>query len=142
MCGDVPPTPSLSGKPILDANPGPKPSASSLPILVVLFVISYSLLTLLVFEQGRTIQSQRALIQSLFQDSAELNHLKIQALQTQRAPAQAQAEATEHSQVKTPSTQDKKQDPKKIAPNASKPKPVPPKPDLYDLTYVRNVITI
>ncbi|HXW89796.1 MAG TPA: hypothetical protein VEK33_04550 [Terriglobales bacterium] len=140
-CGDVPRTPSLDGKPILGANPGSKPGGSALPILVVLFVISYSLMTLLVFEQGRTIESQRALIRSLFQDSSQLSRLRKQAIQTQRAEAQAQAEAQEHAQVKTPSTQDKNQ--KKPGPNTSKAKPVPPHPDADDVTLVRRfVITI
>jgi hypothetical protein len=143
MC-DVARKPSVDGTPLPMATRGSsKKSTSALPILVVLFVISYSLMTLLVFEQGRTIESQRALIQSLFQDSSQLSRMKIQALQTQRATAQAQAEAKTHSQVQTPSTQDKEQDPKKVGPSASKPKPVPPSPDVDDVTWVRRyVITI
>src|SRR5262252_6306735 len=98
MASSAPPL-NLDGKPIpfLVANPRPKPNRSALPILVVLFVISYSLMSLLVFEQARTIESQRALIRSLFQDSAQLSRMKIQAAQTQQAAAQAQAEAAEHS---------------------------------------------
>ena len=133
MAGTTAPrVPSLDGKPILVATPSPKPSHSALPILVVLFVISYSLMTLLVFEQARTIESQRGLIHSLFQDSSQLSRLKIEALQTQRAAAQAQTEAAEHSQGKTPSTQDKKQDPSKAGPNAGKHKQALPHPDLED----------
>jgi hypothetical protein len=117
-----------------------KPSRSALPILVVLFVISYSLMTLLVFEQARTIESQRGLIRSLFQDSAQLSRMKIQAIQTQQAAAQA--EAGEHSQVKTPSTQDKKQDLSKAGPSAGKQKQVLPKPDIEDLglEHARRVV--
>jgi len=138
---------SLDGKPIpvLVPSPVPKPSRSALPVLVVLFVISYSLMTLLVFEQARTIESQRALIRSLFQDSTQLSRMKIQAIQTQQAAAQAQAEAAEHSQVKTPSTQDKKQDLNKTGPSAGKHKQVLPKPDIEDLSLEharRIVITI
>src|SRR5262252_9783561 len=98
MASSAPPI-SLEGKPIpvLVPTPSPKPTRSALPILVVLFVISYSLMTLLVFEQARTIESQRGLIRSLFQDSAQLSRMKIQAAQTQQAAAQAQAEAAEHS---------------------------------------------
>ena len=33
-----------------------------LPLLVVLFIVSYGILTLLVFEQGQTIESQRSLL--------------------------------------------------------------------------------
>jgi hypothetical protein len=36
-----------------------------LPLLVILFIVSYGLLTLLVFEQGRTIESQRTLIRGM-----------------------------------------------------------------------------
>jgi hypothetical protein len=140
---------SLDDKPIpvLLANPRAKPTRSSLPILVVLFVISYSLMTLLVFEQARTIESQRGLIQSLFQDSTQLSRMKIEAIQTQQAAAQAQAqaEAAGHSQVKTPSTQDKKQDLSKAGPSAGKHKQVLPKPDIEDLSLEharRVVITI
>jgi len=133
MAGSAAPrVPSLDGKPILLATPSPKPSRSALPILVVLFVISYSLMTLLVFEQARTIESQRGLIHSLFQDSSQLSRLKIEALQTQRAAAQAQAEAAEHSQGKTPSTQEKKQDLSKAGPSAGKHKQVLPQPDIED----------
>jgi hypothetical protein len=97
-----------------------------LPVLVVLFVISYSLMTMLIVEQGRTIQTQRGLIQSLFSDSSELSHMKSQAIQKQRAAAQAQAEAKAHSQVQTPSTQDKS--PSGADRNASKvQKPAPPR---------------
>lgn len=99
------PNPEL--KPILVPSATPKPKHSMLPVLVVLFVISYSLMTMLIVEQGRTIQNQRSLIQSLFSDSSELSHLKGQAAQKQRATAQAQAGAKSHSQVQTPSTQDK-----------------------------------
>jgi hypothetical protein len=47
-----------------------------LPVLVILFVISYSLLTALVFEQGQTIQSQRGLIREMLKDSTQLATLK------------------------------------------------------------------
>ena len=94
-------------KPILVAKASPKRKHSMLPVLVALFVISYSLMTMLIIEQGRTIDSQRALIQSLFSDSSEHSHLKGKIFQKQRAAAQAQAEANAHSQAQTPSTQDK-----------------------------------
>lgn len=50
---------------------------SMLPLLVALFVISYGLLTTLVVLQDRTIDSQRTLIQQLFQDSVQLSALKM-----------------------------------------------------------------
>jgi hypothetical protein len=73
-----------------------------LPVFVVLFLVSYGLMTLLVVEQGRTIDNQRSLIQLLFDDSSKLAQLRVRNQQ-----AQAQAEAKAHSQAQTPSTQDK-----------------------------------
>ena len=51
-------------------------SVGLLPILVVLFVFSYAILTALVFEQGRTIESQRGLIKEMLKDSTQLAELK------------------------------------------------------------------
>jgi hypothetical protein len=76
----------------------PKPKQTLLPLLVVLFLVSYGLMALLVVEQGRTIQSQRTLIQQLFTDSAELTHMKGKAFQDQRA-AQMHAPAKSPAQV-------------------------------------------
>jgi len=47
-----------------------------LPLLVILFVVSYGILTTLVFEQGRTIESQRSLIREMLKDSTQLAALK------------------------------------------------------------------
>ena len=47
-----------------------------LPILVVLFVFSYAILAMLVFEQGQTIESQRGLIREMLKDSTELATLR------------------------------------------------------------------
>ncbi len=47
-----------------------------LPLLVILFIVSYGILTLLVFEQGRTIESQRGLIREMLKDSTQLATLK------------------------------------------------------------------
>ena len=53
-----------------------------LPLLTVLFLISYGLMVMLIVEQGNTIESQRLLIKQLFSDSAELSAMKgQQALQ-------------------------------------------------------------
>jgi hypothetical protein len=78
-----------------------KPVRTFLPLLTVLFLISYSLLTLLVVEQSRTIDAQRGLIRDLFQDSAQLTSIKAKAIQKQNADAQAKA----RSQGKTPPAQ-------------------------------------
>lgn len=76
-----------------------------LPVLIVLFLLSWGLMAVLVVEQGRIIDSQRGLIQSLFTDSNELMHLKDKIFKKQRAEAQAQAPAKDGSQAQTPSTQ-------------------------------------
>ena len=89
--------------------PRPKPKRSMLPVLVVLFLFAWGLMASLIMEQGRTIQAQRSLIQSLFQDSSQLSHMKGEAFQKRQAEAQAQAAAKAHSQAETPSTQDKLQ---------------------------------
>jgi len=47
-----------------------------LPLLVVLFLISYVLLTTLVVLQNRTIDSQRGLIHLLFKDNLHLSAMK------------------------------------------------------------------
>lgn len=82
-----------------------KPKQTLLPLLTVLFLISYSLLTMLVVEQGRTIESQRFLIRQLFTDSGELTALKGGGVQKHNAEVQAQAEAKAHAQAQTPSSQ-------------------------------------
>lgn len=88
-----------------------KPKHTLLPLLIVLFLISYGLMALLVVEQGRTIDNQRSLIQSLFSDSNQLSHMKGSALQQHRAAAQAQAEAKTNSAAHTPSAQASNQAP-------------------------------
>ena len=70
-----------------------KKGVTLLPVLTVLFLISYGLLTMLVVEQSRTIDSQRGLIQDLFKDSVQLTTMKGKVVQKQNADAQAQAKA-------------------------------------------------
>jgi hypothetical protein len=54
----------------------PRPKHTWLPILTVLFLLSYGLMTMLVVEQGHTIDAQRNLIRQLFSDSTELTSMK------------------------------------------------------------------
>ena len=80
-----------------------------LPVLTLLFLVSYGLMTMLIVEQGRTIESQRALIREFFRDSTELSATK-KALQDHALPAQTQAVESEKiqtppSQAQSPSTQ-------------------------------------
>ena len=53
-----------------------KRPAAILPLLVILFIVSYGILTMLVFEQGQTIESQRSLIHEMLKDSTQLATLK------------------------------------------------------------------
>jgi hypothetical protein len=88
-----------------------------LPVLVVLFLISYGLMTMLIIEQGRTIESQRALIHELYHDSAELAAVRSRTLQDsavvdsqpqvdmQAQAAQIPSSQTPSKQARTPSTQ-------------------------------------
>lgn len=70
-----------------------------LPILTVLFLFSYGLMTMLIVEQGQTIESQRALIRELFRDSTELSAVKMKAHQQAR---QARPEVTQIPSSQTP----------------------------------------
>lgn len=92
-----------------------------LPLLVVLFLISYGLMAMLIVEQGSTIESQRGLIRELFHDSTELSAAKGKAIvdknaaqrraQTQAPNAKSQTPSTptpstQAPSLQTPSTQD------------------------------------
>jgi cytoskeletal protein RodZ len=79
-----------------------------LPLLTVLFLLSYGLMTMLIVEQGRTIESQRALIHELFRDSNELSVVKqkMAAQDTaQAASANNQAPMTQNPSSQYPPTQ-------------------------------------
>jgi hypothetical protein len=75
---------------------------SWLPVLVVLFLISYGLMTMLIVEQGETILSQRALIRDLFRDSKELSAVKINTLKERPLAPSTKAQTPS---TQTPSTQ-------------------------------------
>jgi hypothetical protein len=81
-----------------------------LPLLTVLFLISYGLMTMLIVEQGQTIDSQRALIRELFRDSTELSAVKTKTQKDHAPSAKTQApvtqnSSTQHSSTQYPSTQ-------------------------------------
>jgi len=98
-------------------EPTPKSKHSLLPALVVLFLVSYGLMSLLAVEQDRTIASQRWLITSLLGDSTELSSLKGKLIQKQYEKTQAEAGAG--SQAQTPSTHEPSvQDPSLQPPKA------------------------
>jgi hypothetical protein len=80
-----------------------------LPLLTVLFLISYGLMTMLIVEQGQTIESQRALIRDLFHDSSELSAVKMKSHDQQRNAAHPtpaiQNPSTQAPAKQAPSTQ-------------------------------------
>jgi hypothetical protein len=92
----------------------PKKKRSLLPLLTVVFLLSYGLMTMLIVEQGSVIQSQRNLIKILMRDSTELWGMKGKAVvdqQTARMQAQnpaqvpsAQTPSTQTPSAQTPST--------------------------------------
>ena len=80
--------------PAIDA-PAPRKRRGWLPVLTVLFLISYGLMTMLIVEQGATIESQRALLRELYRDSEELSALRSKAMQEKTvADSQVHAPAT------------------------------------------------
>jgi hypothetical protein len=74
-----------------------------LPLLTVLFLISYGLMTMLIVEQGATIESQRALIRELFRDSAELSAMKTKARQDTQDTSVADGQR--HGQTRSATTE-------------------------------------
>ena len=115
--------------PAIDAPAAPK-RRGWLPLLTVLFLISYGLMTMLIVEQGATIESQRALIRELFRDSTELAAMRkaqqektVAEAQTVQAPsAKTQTPVTQHPSVQTPSTQNpSSQNPSTQAPATTTP---------------------
>jgi len=88
-----------------------------LPLLTVLFLISYGLMTMLIVEQGQTIESQRALIRELFHDSTELSTVRMKSHDQQRQ-ATHKTPSMQNPSTQDPSTQDPStQAPAKQAPS-------------------------
>ena len=129
----------------------PRKKYGWLPILTVLFMISYALMTMLIVEQGQTIESQRALIRELFRDSTELSAAKMKALE-EKNQTLAKNPSSQNPSTQAPSMRAQAQAPEKQAPssqvgpqNHAKAKPefqMPSKPaaDLAD--HRRALITI
>jgi hypothetical protein len=88
----------------VNAIPAPKRKITLLPLLTVLFVISYGLMTLLIVEQGRTIQSQSNMIKILLPESRELWGLRGKAIADKNS-AQAPSTQDQAPCVRTPSAQ-------------------------------------
>lgn len=82
--------------PVLEIVPAPRKKRGWLPLLTVLFLFSYGLMTMLIVEQGQTIESQRNLIRDLFRDSQELSAVRQH---------QQQAPYSQNPSSRNPSTQ-------------------------------------
>ena len=78
-----------------------------MPLLTVLFLFSYGLMTLLIVEQGSTIETQRGLIREMLHDSVELSAMKGKGIQDKNvADVQRRARAHVHAPLtQSPSTQ-------------------------------------
>jgi hypothetical protein len=84
----------------------PKKKRTLLPLLTVVFMASYGLMTLLTVEQASAIQSQRNLIHVLLDDSRQLWALKGRALSDKLAAEKLpQAQSQTQSQDKKSTTQ-------------------------------------
>ena len=124
----------------------PRKKYGWLPLLTVLFMISYGLMTMLIVEQGQTIESQRALIRELFRDSTELSAVKMKA-QEEKNQALVQNPSSPNPSTHVPMKQapSSQAGPQQHAQNHAKAKPefqMPSKPaaDLAD--HRRALITI
>ena len=102
-----------------DAPVAPK-KRGWLPLLTVLFLISYGLMTMLIVEQGRTIESQRALIRELFRDSKELSAVRMKAAQ-EMAESNSNSAKTQLPVTQLPLTQPSKQYPSTQVPSTQYP---------------------
>ena len=119
-----------------------------LPILVVLFIFSYAILTALVFEQDKTIEAQRGLIKEMLKDSVQLAELKGKIARDESLRAQqksSEAAAPSAPTQRPPSTVDPKNSSKDGKPSgksahATKEAPKRPAADLEDVRRLTDVI--
>jgi cytoskeletal protein RodZ len=101
---------TLFGNPVITTvspidAPRPRKKLGWLPLLTVLFCLSYGLMTMLIVEQGATIESQRALIRELFRDSTELSASKMKAQQQKHMAGAQNSQTPSAKSPATPSTQ-------------------------------------
>jgi hypothetical protein len=134
-----------------DAAPKAKRSTAVMPLLVILFIVSYGILTMLVFEQGQTIESQRSLIREMLKDSTQLAALKDKLARDQ-ASASVQADPKDAGSNSAPSNsapavkgsdaKGSEKDAKRPGKSAHATKEIPGKPaaDLEDVRRSTQVI--
>lgn len=118
-----------------------------LPVLVILFIVSYVILAMLVFEQGQTIESQRTLIREMLKDSTQLASLKGKLARDDSKRLQSQLPAqADHKDAKAgaapATTTGSDKETKRPAKSARSLKQVPQKPssDLEDVRRSTQVI--
>jgi hypothetical protein len=130
------------------SEPQPKTRGPLLPLLIILFLVSYGILTLLVVEQGQTIEAQRSLLREMLKDSRQLATLKDKiardvAVQS-RGKAAVASEQKEAVSGSTPSVAPKApgKDAKRPEKSARIKKEAPEKPaaDLQDVRRSTRVI--
>jgi hypothetical protein len=109
-----------------------------LPLLVILFIVSYGILTMLVFEQGQTIESQRGLIREMLKDSTQLAELRDKVARDDSK----RVHDNPATQVPPPVTKKSDKDAKRPSKSAHSTKEIPGKPaaDLEDVRRSTRVI--
>ena len=123
-------------------------STGTLTILIFLFVVSYVILTSLVIEQGRTIESQRALLHEMLQDSTQLATLKGKLIQDENKRAHEKSslgagQSAPADQQKSSGSAGKAKDGKRAAgkpEHSTKEAPRRPDSDLQDVRRSNRVI--
>jgi hypothetical protein len=116
--------------------PAPKPKRSLLPLLVVVFLSSYGLMTMLIVEQGSAIQQQHNLIQVLQGDSRELWAIRAKAVVDKNARVLSHAQSPKQGSSTQPPQQRAQSQPGKVA----KPKEQRPPEPAADLTDQRRTL--
>jgi hypothetical protein len=83
------------------------PRSALVPLVVILFVISFALLSMVVLEQDRTIKSQRSMVRLQLKGHAESSGPSSQLALSEpaMAPQSSQAQARERSPNESPSAQ-------------------------------------
>jgi hypothetical protein len=130
-------------------NP-PKSRPALLPLLIILFIASYAILTMLVVEQGRTIESQRGLLREMLKDSTQLAALKGKLAQgtNQRSPERSATQPQKDRAAQaadpvpaTPKARAGNETPHRAkSPHAMKEVPEKPAQDLQDIRRSTRVI--
>jgi len=118
-----------------------------LPLLIVLFLVSYGILATLVLEQGRTIESQRGLLREMLKDSTQLATLKSKLANAEAK--RSQDKAATPAEPKEPETRNSAAAPNRSGKEAKRPgkssrslKEIPQKPaaDLEDVRRSTRVL--